>query len=179
MGQVHKVLILLPSRGFRADVYQRVRDALELAGFGVAEAAPNPVRAVASRGDVVYPDFAVDQVRPETWDALLFLADDGVDELRRLPRVWQLAQNVALRGGVVGALGAAVEVLALAGLLAGRRATGPPDQRSHLEAHGARLENAAVVAEGNVVTGRDASVAEEWAEAVVAALHRYRDRPRP
>ncbi|HVN67523.1 MAG TPA: DJ-1/PfpI family protein, partial [Candidatus Sulfotelmatobacter sp.] len=70
---------------------------------------------------------------------------------------------------VLGAICAAPEILARAGVLKGKKATMHYDNGS-LGKGGAVFTDKDVESDGRIITGRDVNAARAWAEAVLKAL---------
>lgn len=133
----------------------------------VAGTEPGPIRG--SHGIVVTPDVTVDGVDAETLDMVALPGGmPGTAHLRDSAAVRALVARVARAGRYTAAICAAPIVLAAEGLLAGRRATSHPSVRDQLGE--ARYDEAAVVADGTIVTSRGAGTAMEFALELVRLL---------
>jgi 4-methyl-5(b-hydroxyethyl)-thiazole monophosphate biosynthesis len=141
------------------------RGGVEVVTAGLAEGA---VRG--SRGTMIQPDTTLDRVLDQEFDLVALPGGQpGTDHLRRDARIAALLQRQAARGGWIGAVCAAPLVLAEAGLLEDRRVTCFPGTLDD-DAHGAKLEDAGVVVDGRLITGRSAGMAMDFALALVEAL---------
>lgn len=84
-----------------------------------------PVKA--SRGVVLIPDTTLDEVMSDSFDMIVLPGGlPGADNLNRDPRIHALLEKLNRNGKYTAAICAAPKVLASAGLLDGRRATGYP-----------------------------------------------------
>lgn len=145
------------------DVLRRAEIEVVLAGLR----GPGPVRC--SRGVVLVPDAALDAVTGP-FDAVVVPGGrGGTDALAADARVLRLLREQAAAGRLVAALCAGPEVLAAAGLAAGRRLTSHPSSRAVLEGETTYVDEPVVV-DGALVTSRGPGTALAFALALVAEL---------
>jgi 4-methyl-5(b-hydroxyethyl)-thiazole monophosphate biosynthesis len=144
---------------------------LRRAGVEVVTAglAAGPVRA--SRGVVVVPDTTLDQVADDPFDMVVLPGGlPGADHLDADPRVHRLLKRTAEAGGYAAAICAAPKVLAAAGLLDDRKATGYPGVLDRLNLPRTELLERPVVTDGRIVTSRGPGTAMDFALALVEHL---------
>ena len=92
----------------------------------------------------------------------------GTNHLKADPRVLKLVQHMAHLGEYVAAICAAPSVLATAGLLDGRQATAFPGTLNSF--HSVKLQNAAVVEDGKLITSRGPGTAMDFALTLLERL---------
>jgi 4-methyl-5(b-hydroxyethyl)-thiazole monophosphate biosynthesis len=146
-------------------------DLLRRAGIEVVSAglAEGPVRA--SRGTVLVPDATLDSVAADDFDMIVLPGGlPGADYLDADPRIRTLLKRTAERGHYTAAICAAPKVLASAGLLDGRQATAYPGVLDRLDLHGTRIQDAAVVQDGKVITSRGPGTAMDFALELISLL---------
>lgn len=115
-----------------------------------------------SRGTQVLPDTTLDEAMKHEFDLLALPGGQpGANHLKTDPRVIALAQRMAQQSKYVTAICAAPSVLAAAGLLDGRRATGFPGALETFP-HVHR-QAAAVVEDGKLITSRGPGTAMDFA----------------
>lgn len=147
-----------------------VIDILRRAGIEVITAglAAGPVRA--SRGTLLVPDAALDDVAGQAFDMVVLPGGmPGSAHLRDDARVLALLRRTAAAGNTVAAICAAPMALHAAGLLQGKRATGFPGVLEELPGSHT-CTGAAVETDGNVVTSRGPGTAMDFALALVERL---------
>ncbi|MCU0970736.1 MAG: DJ-1/PfpI family protein [Gammaproteobacteria bacterium] len=146
-------------------------DILRRAGVEVVTAGlvAGPVRA--SRGVVLLPDTTLDAVAAEDFDMVVLPGGlPGADHLDQDPRIRRILQRTAQAGGYTAAICAAPKVLASAGVLDGRRATGYPGVLERLSLPKTELLAQPVVTDGRVITSRGPGTAMDFALELVERL---------
>jgi 4-methyl-5(b-hydroxyethyl)-thiazole monophosphate biosynthesis len=94
----------------------------------------------------------------------------GADNLDRDTRIRVLLQRMSQEGRYTAAICAAPKVLAGAGLLAGKQATGFPGVLEKLNLGDVQLSNRAVVTDGKVITSRGPGTAMDFALELIELL---------
>jgi protease I len=173
-------VVILIEDAFRDEEVLIPRDVLSAAGGRVVLAASRQGECRGMLGATVTPDMTLPDVCVEDFDAILIPGGEGTPVLRSHPIVQELVQAFARESKLVCALCWAPTILAVAGLLEGRRAVSChidetsdfPNMKSHqvLLSHGAILADAHVVRDGNIITGDGPQYAHEFAQTVLEAL---------
>ena len=144
-------------------------DLLRRAEIEVVAAGLEAGAVTTSRGVVLLPDVALDEVLEQDFDMIVLPGGlGGAQRLEQDPRIIQLLQQMADKGKYTAAICAAPQVLATAGLLQGRTATAYPgilDKWSDL-----KLSSAAVVEDGTVITSRGPGTAMDFALMLITLL---------
>jgi 4-methyl-5(b-hydroxyethyl)-thiazole monophosphate biosynthesis len=164
--------VLVPlAPGFEELEAVTIVDLLRRAGIEVVTAglAEGPVRA--SRGVVVVPDTTLDRVVDDAFDMIALPGGlPGADHLDADPRIHRILQRIAAAGGYAAAICAAPKVLAGAGLLDGRQATGYPGVLDRMGLPRTELLQRAVVTDGRIVTSRGPGTAMDFALELIERL---------
>jgi 4-methyl-5(b-hydroxyethyl)-thiazole monophosphate biosynthesis len=164
--------VLVPlAPGFEEIEAVTIIDLLRRAGIEVVTAglAEGPVRA--SRGVVVVPDTTIDEVADQAFDMVALPGGlPGADHLNADPRIHRVLQRTAAAGGYAAAICAAPKVLAGAGLLDDRKATGYPGVLDRLNLPRTELLERAVVTDGRIVTSRGPGTAMDFALELIEHL---------
>ena len=157
--------------------YPKIRleeDGAHVAAIGYGEEAYRGIfwsLALAARGRMNVPGVAapvytgvhgmpvaaeamVEDLDPTTVDGVIIPGGYAADHLRRSPAVLNFCRAVAARGRPVAAICHGPWVLASAGLLQGRKATGHWVIRPDVEGSGAQWVDEPVVIDGPIVTSR-------------------------
>lgn len=122
-----------------------------------------------SRGTQIVPDTTLDEALAHDYDMVVLPGGmPGTDHLRNDARVAQLLKRMHTAGKQVAAICAAPSVLAAAGLLDGKRATCYPTCLDDFPK--VKLQTAAVVEDGNLITSRGPGTAMDFALTLVERL---------
>ncbi|HTB21387.1 MAG TPA: DJ-1 family glyoxalase III [bacterium] len=145
-------------------------DVLRRGGLDLCSASLDSQSVRGARGTVFVADVPLDSVLDRAFDLVALPGGQpGAENLRRDPRILELLKRHHGRGAFIAAVCAAPAVLAEAGLLRGRRVTCFPGALDDGK-HGAELEDAPVVRDGRLITGRSAGAALDFSLALVEAL---------
>lgn len=139
-------------------------DLLRRAGVEVVTAGLTDGPVKASRGVVLVPDRALDEVLGDDFDMIVLPGGlPGADNLDADPRIHRLLQRTAEAGRYTAAICAAPKVLLNAGLLDNRSVTAYPGIIDGQIPADALRSDHAVVVDGNVVTSRGPGTAMDFA----------------
>lgn len=163
----HHVLVIL-SPGFEEIEAITVIDILRRAGIGVVTASLGDSREVAgSHQIIVAADCLLSDVNASDMTALALPGGmRGVENMLASETLMSLVPEFS--GRVLAAVCAAPLVLDACGLLDGHRFTAHPCIHGRLRASG--LDPVPAVTDGDIVTGRSAGCAMDWALALVERL---------
>jgi putative intracellular protease/amidase len=164
-----RVLVVLPHQGFWHPDYEGLRAGLEgkaelvVASSALTPAKPHP----EGGGEAVRPTLTLFQAEAADFDAVVFSGGRGRLEYAFdrpfKQQAGEFMERMLASGKVVGGLCMGVAVLASAGVLDGKRATGYPDISDKLTKLGVKYQNQAVEVDGNLITGRDPEAARPFA----------------
>ena len=144
-------------------------DLLRRAGIQTALTGVEDQMVAGSHDIVVRADRVIAQVDLREAEMIVLPGGGrGVQNLREHPAVAALAQEAVDRGIPLAAICAAPTLLGEWGMLKGRRATCYPGMEEKLA--GGQAEDASVVADRNLITGRAAGSAFEFGLALIRAL---------
>ncbi|RMD69947.1 MAG: DJ-1/PfpI family protein [Gammaproteobacteria bacterium] len=165
--------VLVPlAPGFEEIEAVTVIDLLRRAGIEVVVAGlPGKVPIQGSRGVVVVPDVALDEVLEQDFDMVVLPGGGpGAEHLDQDPRIRALLRRMAERDRYTAAICAAPKVLAHAGVLKGHRATSYPGVLEAIRPEGVELVERPVVVDGKVVTSRGPGTAMDFALTLIELL---------
>lgn len=146
------------------DLLRRARIEVVTAGL-----APGPVKG--SRGTVLLPDATLDEALNLDYDMIVLPGGQpGATNLEQDARILAQLKKMAAAGKFTVAICAAPKVLAVAGLLDGKRATSYPGALDTQQFPTIRLETLAVVRDGQVLTSRGPGTAMDFALALIELL---------
>ncbi len=147
-------------------------DLLRRAQIDVVSAGLAPGPVTCSRGTVIVPDKTLDEALKRDYDMVVLPGGQpGATHLEKDPRIIQLLQTMAHAQKYTAAICAAPKVLAVAGLLKGKRATAYPGTLENVTQDGLQIEpHASVVTDGKVLTSRGPGTAMDFALELIKVL---------
>ena len=165
-----KVLIPL-AQGFEELEAVTVIDLLRRADIEVITAGLAPGPVTGSRLTVLVPDSTLDAELERDFDMIVLPGGlPGADHLDADPRIHALLRRHQTEDRFTAAICAAPKILAGAGLLDGRSATGYPGILDATTFPGVNLLDDAVVVDGKVVTSRGPGTAMDFALRLIELL---------
>ncbi|MES9833424.1 MAG: DJ-1 family glyoxalase III [Candidatus Thiodiazotropha sp. DIVDIV] len=154
-----------------------ITDLLTRAGIDVVTAGLDKQPVKASRGVTLVPDTTIDDVDADDFDMIILPGGlPGADNLDADPRIHTILQQLHTQGKYTAAICAAPKVLAGAGLLNGRKATGYPGVLDAMSLPEVEIESQAVVRDGKVITSRGPGTAMDFALALIEQLQGRKTR---
>ena len=148
-----------------------VVDLLRRAGISVVTAGLDDQPVRASRGMVLIPDVALNDVIGQEFDMIVLPGGEpGATNLGKDERVTGLLQQLAQAGKYTAAICAAPRVLAQSGLLERRRATSYPGALAAESVPGLTYVDEPVVIDGRVITSRGPGTAMDFALQLIEVL---------
>ncbi len=146
------------------DLLRRARIEVVTAGL-----TPGPVKG--SRGTVLLPDTTLDAALQQDYDMIVLPGGQpGATNLEHDSRILALLKKMTAVGQFTAAICAAPRVLAVAGLLDGKRATSYPGSLDAQQFPAIHLEDQAVVRDGQVLTSRGPGTAMDFALTLIEVL---------
>ena len=158
-------------------------DVLRRAGVEVVSAGLIGKPVTASRKVKLIPDTSLEAVKDEAFDMIVLPGGgDGVDNLKKDPRVEAILRRMNQGKKWVAAICAAPALLAAYGILEGKEATSHPSRREQTTTGNVRYLEQAVIQDGHIITSRGPGTALEFALKPVEVLwdgKRLRSSKRP
>ncbi|OGI38287.1 MAG: 4-methyl-5(B-hydroxyethyl)-thiazole monophosphate biosynthesis protein [Candidatus Muproteobacteria bacterium RBG_16_62_13] len=164
--------VLVPlAPGFEDLEAVTITDLLRRAQIEVVTAGltTGPIRG--SRGTTVVPDTTLDDALQRNFDMVVLPGGQpGATNLEQDARVRTLLQKMAQQGHYTAAICAAPKVLAAAGLLDGKHATGFPGSLDTKQFPKIRIEDQDVVTDGKIITSRGPGTAMDFTLTLIELL---------
>jgi protein deglycase len=165
---MNKVLVVFAEGSEELEAISIV-NILRRAGIAVTLAGLEAGALRGSRGVVLMPDTTLDEALQEEYDMIVLPGGQpGTDHLKADARVLKLTQQMSKQDKFVAAICAAPSVLATAGLLDSKNATSYPGTLGSFPK--VKLQNAAVVEDGRIITSRGPGTAMDFALTLVERL---------
>lgn len=171
--QGKKVVLVIASEGFQPIEYGVTKDVLEEASLRVITASDKAGGAVATDNSVTPVDITIDQINVSDYDGIFIIGGSGTIEKLDNGIVYKLIEKAARRPMPYGAICIASRILAKAGAMIGKQATGWNGDNALLaiyNAHEVQLIEKDVVIHGLLVTAVGPHSAEAFGKAILRVL---------
>ncbi|MGB7061267.1 MAG: DJ-1/PfpI family protein [Candidatus Zixiibacteriota bacterium] len=168
-----KVAIVVGQRYFKDEELNVPKALFEGEGAAVTIVSSKLDTAEGDGGTKVQPDVLIDSLDMGNFDALVFIGGSGVKrDFWENPRAHAAAQEALEQDKVLAAICWGPVVLANAGVLEGRRATGHKAQGAHeiLMSKGCEYTGDSVTVDGNIITAYGPGCADSFAVTIIQAL---------
>jgi protease I len=164
------VLMVVAHNNFRDEEYLSAREKLESAGAKITVASTVRQAAAGSQGMILDPDLLIDDVRPNDYDAVIFIGGTGASQYWHDVIAHDIAKVANNSGKILAACSHAPVTLAVAGLLTGKKATSHIAVFEKLAVHGVDYTGSKLEVDGNIITSAGVSAAREFSEALLKAI---------
>jgi protease I len=153
------------------------KEILEEAGAEVIAVSTKKGLAIGADGGEVRIDVSISEIKPENFDAIVFIGGPGAIDYLDNQTSYNLAKGTIEKDKILAAICISPVILANAGVLRGKKATvwsSPLDKNPIriLKNGGAIYKDASVVVDGKIVTANGPEAAKEFGEALVSLLTR-------
>ncbi|HJJ48613.1 MAG TPA: DJ-1/PfpI family protein [Methanocorpusculum sp.] len=168
-----KILLVIAADRFMDMEYSVPKKILEDAGHTIVTASTRKGDCYGMHGDIVQSDITLDEVNPADYDGIIIASGIGCqDELWTSERLVEITKVIGDTKKFAAAICLATVVLAEAGLLEGKKATGFPSPATKLGLARGKAEyvDKNVVTDGNIVTAKGPFDADPFAKAILSLL---------
>lgn len=161
MGGDVNVLMVLANHDFRDEEYLETYEALFSAGIGVKIAALSNEDCVGISGTTVSTDFTLDEVSVDQFDGIVFIGGVGIEGYIHDESIHNVVRAFFSADKLVAAICWAPAILAQAGVLTGKKATGWSGAKNDLEKGSATYTGETITVDGKIITadGPDSAMA--------------------
>lgn len=168
------VLLVIASEGFQQVEYGVTKKILTDAGFTVITASNASDKAIAKDGSKVSVDITLNHVKIDNYQGIFFIGGPGTLDHLDNSTSYKILQEAHLQHKPLGAICIATRILAKAGVLRDKYATGWNEDgllnALYAENDVTYVSEEKVVVESNVITATDPSVAQQFGEHIVELL---------
>ena len=164
------VLMVIAPNNFRDEEFKEPYDLFKANGFRVTIASTDTTPAKGMLGVVVKPEIVLEQVMPDSFDALVVVGGTGCKVLWDNATLHNIVRDFADKGKTIGAICIGPVVLARAGIIKEKKVTAYPSVRNEIEKVGARYTGTEVEEDGNIITGAGPKFAHDFALKLLAQL---------
>jgi protease I len=168
-----KVAIVVGQRYFREEELHIPKAMLEKEGASITIVSSRLSFAEGDTGSKIKPNILIDDLDVFNFDAVVFIGGSAVKkDFWENPKAHAVCREALKQGKVLAAICWGPVVLANAGVLEGKKATGHHAQGADeiLKSKGCFYTGESVTVDGNIVTAYGPSSADSFAVAIVDAL---------
>jgi len=168
-----KVVFIVAHEGFQVVEYSVPKTLLEQSGIIVKTASNKAMPATAHDGSTVEIDLTISDINTDHFDAFVFIGGPGAMDYLDNQTSYDLINKIAEGKKLLGAICIAPRILAKAGALKGRRATGwngDNEIGTLFKEHSVYYKNEDVVVDNMIITAVGPNAAREFAEQLISLL---------
>jgi protease I len=167
------VLFVIASLDYQPVEYSVPKKLLEQAGFVVTTASDHVGTATANDGSSTTTDLLVNEINIADYDGIFFIGGPGALERLDNETSYKIITNAVQARKIVGAICIATRILARAGILKGKRATGWNGDNALptlYKEYDAQYAPNDVVVDELIITATGPNAAREFGEQIIALL---------
>jgi protease I len=165
-----KILMIIPSKGYRDEELNVPKKMFEEAGASVDIASDREGRARGMLGSRIDSNLLYSQVEIDKYDAVIFVGGVGSKIYWNDPKAHSLVKEVIEKDKLLAAICLAPATLANAGVLKGKTATSYNMASGALKKAGANYTGRPVEIDGGIITGEGPRAVEEFALTIIHQL---------
>ena len=170
-----KIILVVAHKDYRDEEYENTRKSLEGAGVSVSVASTSAGNAEGLKGGKAKVDLLLKDVAEGDFEGIAFIGGPGSKSYVGHAVASDLAREFMSKGKVVGAICYAPAILAKAGILSGKKATGwKTDDNGEvpklIAEEGGIYSDDSVVSDGKVVTAFNHLSADEFGKTLAKLL---------
>lgn len=170
MSYVPHVIIVIPPINFRDEELFETKKVLEEKGIAVTVASTTKEEVNGTKGGKIIPDSLINEIKVEEMDALIFVGGSGAVTYFKDQGIHYLIKTAHNKGVIIGGICIAPTILAIAGILKGKKATAFPSEKTFLESMGVKYLEQKVVKDGYIITANGAESANEFGKTIIKTL---------
>jgi len=167
------VVFIVASNGYQPIEYNVPKKILTDSGVDVMTASDKPGMVVASDNTTTTADLSINNIIPSRYDGIFFIGGPGALEHLDNQTSYTLAEKTVAAKKLLGAICISPRILARAGVLTGKKATGWNGDNT-LETVFAKYdviyEKKDVVIDNDIITATGPAAAEEFGKAILVLL---------
>jgi len=168
-----QVVFVVASRDYQPIEYQVPKHLIEQAGFTVLTASDKSGRAVATDGSTTPVDLLIDAFDSTDYDAIVFIGGSGALDALDNKKSYDVLKKAAEAKIIIAAICLSTRILAKAGILKNKKATGGNDDKELediYKEYGVNYKLSDVVVDGSIITAVGPAAAREFAENIISLL---------
>jgi protease I len=173
MAHEKKVVFVVASEGYQPVEYNLPKKLLEQTGITVLTASNKLAPAIAKDGSTTLVDYLIKNIPVDTINGIFVVGGPGAMENLNIPDLHRVLKEAITKKKKVGAICIAPRILAQAGILSDKQATGW-DEDNQLagifKKHNVHYKQQDVVRDGNILTATGPEAAREYGEQIISML---------
>lgn len=171
---VKKIALVIAHKNYQPVEYGVPKKMFEKAGYKVTTVSDKAGKAIAVDGTTTQIDHSIVHCDPTEYDGVVFVGGPGALEFLDNDATYRFIQKAVVAEKVVAGICSATRILAKAGALAAKTATGWDGDKALAEIfdkHAVIYDDVVgVIADGQVVTAKGPAEAEEFAREIMALI---------
>jgi protease I len=163
------IALIIAHKGFQPTEYQNTKKALENAGITVHTISTQLGEAEGTDGSKVAVDLKLDRLIPGEYQGIVFIGGSGALDYLDNEISYDIIKKAVSENIILGAICIAPRILAKAGILKDKKATGWDDDNELTELfkkHGTIYTKEGVVLDGAIVTATGPATATDFGKAL-------------
>lgn len=173
MAHEKKVVFIVANEGYQPIEYNLPKKLLEQAGITVLTASNRLAPAIAKDGSTTPVDYLIKDIPTDTINGLFIVGGPGTIENLNTPELHRIIKDAATKKMNIGAICIAPRILAQAGVLTNKQATGW-DEDNELtgifKKYNVHYKQQDVVRDENILTATGPEAAREYGQQIISML---------
>jgi len=168
-----KVVFVIAHEGFQVVEYSVPKKLLEQSGTTVITASDKTMPATANDGSMVDVDINIADIDVNRFNAVVFIGGPGAMDYLDNKTSYELIDQTVNANKLLGAICITPRILAKAGVLDNKRATGwngDNELGAIFKEYSVHYKNEDVVVDGHIITAVGPSAAREFGEQIISLL---------
>lgn len=165
-----KILIVIPHDGFQDEELAAVLDVLKKNGHSVDVGSTHHTEARGHYGALITPNVNISFIEKDDYDCAVFIGGRGIEEYLDNSNILNMIQAFYSQHKLIAAIGMAVEILAVAGVISSRKVTCNTSILPIIQGAGAFYTGRIVEQDGWIITGVGPEAAGEFASQIASEM---------
>lgn len=173
MSYEKKVVFAVASEGYQPVEYNVPKKLLEQAGITVMTASNKLIPAIAKDGSTIAIDYLIKDIPLDEIKGIFLVGGPGAMDHLNTAEMHEILQKAADQGKKIGAICLSSRILAQAGVLEGKQATGwngDHELAAIFKEHNVHYKPQDVVRDENIVTATGPDTAREYGEQIISMV---------
>ncbi|MBN1549361.1 DJ-1/PfpI family protein [Candidatus Babeliales bacterium] len=163
------IFLVIASNGYQQIEYETTKKFLEKANFKVVTASDKP-GAVSNNQTPAIVDITLDNISTTAYDGIFFIGGSGALDHLDIPLSYHLLSEAHKHNKIYGAICIAPRILAKAGVLKGKHATGWNGDNALpgiFDGYDVTYVDKPVVRDGNIITASGPQASADFAQEII------------